>query len=526
MVAALLRVVHGGVQDSRLLCEKGRPNPAFFVKAFVRAGRFTTQWVRLDFDTRPSLGAAATLTLPRKGQLISRLYLVTTMPDIGAAQTAARAWCTANDKTFAGPTFGWTNSLGHALVARASIDIGGARVEQLDGRLLEVLDEFYTPLEKVPLVDRLVARDSSSFVPGRFGGPAAAAPAPTRAVTPLPFWFSCGDPGAALPIDAIQADAVKVSFQFAALNTLYTSTAQQDISTITAPLAGGEGYFPLAESPFYYEDSVGGKPVYGLNGDPAVATLVSPIPGVTLPTAQALSTGLGETYLMAEYIYLDRPEANRFRLADIQIPVLQHYSFEPVDNRRADVANCYLKIPNPTRNLFFYANRYEATAYNAPFLATRDLSGADGPVVPWWPNASVIGPRVYEELVPGYALRNSEPLSVINLIYEGKLYRYSTDAPVLFRSLVPSLEHRKAPWVNRYMYALPFALGSGHLPPSLPCGEANLDKIVNINLQLGFQPQAGYSGMEYIPRYNVYVWAETYNVLRVYGGRAGMLFAY
>jgi hypothetical protein len=91
MVASLLRVVSSGIQDTRLLCPRGKPNIGFFVKVFVRAGRFTTQWVRLDFDTRPELGTLATITLPRKGHLLSRLYLVTTMPDISTVQVAARA---------------------------------------------------------------------------------------------------------------------------------------------------------------------------------------------------------------------------------------------------------------------------------------------------------------------------------------------------------------------------------------------------------------------------------------------------
>jgi len=29
-----------------------------------------------------------------------------------------------------------------------------------------------------------------------------------------------------------------------------------------------------------------------------------------------------------------------------------------------------------------------------------------------------------------------------------------------------------------------------------------------------------------VPDYMVYIWAETYNMLRVFGGRAGILFAY
>ena len=186
-------------------------------------------------------------------------------------------------------------------------------------------------------------------------------------------------------------------------------------------------------------------------------------------------------------------------------------------------ANCYLRIPNPTRNLFFYAQRYEAPTFNAPHLATRDLSGTETPIAPWWPNASQIGTRVYQELTPGYVYRNSEPISEIQLVYEGSLYRYATGSPSIFRSLIPSMEMRKSPWVHRYMYNLPFAFQSGLLAPSQHCGEANLDKIVNINLRLGLQP---FAGTQTVPRYLIYVWAETYNIFRVYGARGGMMFAY
>jgi hypothetical protein len=245
-----------------------------------------------------------------------------------------------------------------------------------------------------------------------------------------------------------------------------------------------------------------------------------------MPTAQQLSI-LGDTYLMAEYIYLDRPEANRFRLADVQVPAVQHYTFEPVDTAGASEVNCYLKIPNPTRNLFFYLSRYESPFYNAPFLATRDLSGGPaGSPTPWWPNASEVGRRVYSELVPGFAFRNSEPLAGLALIYEGKLFRYSTQAPSFYRSLLPSYEQGKSPWVNRYYYTLPFGLYSGLLEPSQHSGEANLDKIVNINLQLQLKPFAGYSDPNAVPRYFVHIFAETYNILRVFGGRGGMMFAY
>jgi len=234
---------------------------------------------------------------------------------------------------------------------------------------------------------------------------------------------------------------------------------------------------------------------------------------------------IGDTYLLVEYVYLDAPEANKFRISDIEVPVTQHYQFDPFDTRSSSRATIPLKIPNPTRNLLFFAQRYEATSYNAPFLATRDLSGA-GTGTPWWPNAQPIPSKAPGHIIPGFVSRNSEPLASVRLIYEGNLVRYSTTSPSMFRSYYPSAEMRKSPFVNRYYYSMHFGLNHGRLAPSQPCGEANLDKIVNIKLEFEFQPFRGTTDPNAVPRYIVYVWAETYNIFRVYGGRGGMLFAY
>jgi hypothetical protein len=57
-------------------------------------------------------------------------------------------------------------------------------------------------------------------------------------------------------------------------------------------------------------------------------------------------------------------------------------------------------------------------------------------------------------------------------------------------------------------------------------GEANLDKIIRINLSLGFHGKTGTLTDTYVDRYLTYVYAETYNIFRVYGGRGALMFAY
>ena len=60
--------------------------------------------------------------------------------------------------------------------------------------------------------------------------------------------------------------------------------------------------------------------MYGLTGDPAIGIAATEIPNIRMPA----TLQLGDTYILAEYVYLDKPEANRFRLADLQIPIPQH----------------------------------------------------------------------------------------------------------------------------------------------------------------------------------------------------------
>jgi hypothetical protein len=513
MVASLLKVICSGMEDERI---GFRPTLYPFQKVWKKAGRFTTQWVRLDFENVPTFGQTGFFRLLRKGHLLTRLYLVAEMPDIYSAQRRAYR---ANGNQWAYPRFGWTNSLGHALLQEATLDIANSRVETLDSRLLEVLDEFYTPLEKVPSVNDGIKRKDNGFTSQSFGWPMGAGSAEgafrERVMVPLPFWFSRGDSGCALPIDAMSMDEVRCSVTFRDISGLYFTETH-----VPGGGAQGSALWPLSGSSLYGSDPMlhpSAVPLTDING------------AIKMPSGGGLS--LGDCYVMAEYIYLDQNEANRFRLADIQVPIVRHYAMNPFDTRGLLNARISLDIPNPTRGVMFLCQPIEATDYNAHFLATRDMTGnvntlPNGSAYPWWPDAvGLRADRATTGLRPAFALSDSEPVSGYSLEYQGSLVRYRTEGASLFRSVIPSYEMRKSPWVNRYYYYLSFGIQNGWTPFSAPRGEANLDKMTRRELVLQFRTRYGNtSGLE-VGRFMVYVYAETYNILRVYGGRAGMLFA-
>ena len=527
MVASLLRIITTGLQDERIYFSTKHASLYPFQKIWVKAGRFTTRMERLDFENVPTFGNTAFFKILRKGHLVTRLFLVATMPDIYSAQRDAKI--ASSQSTAAYPRFGWTNSLGHALINQLTLDIASYRVETIDSQLLEILDEFHTPLEKVPVINRMIKRADSGFNEQMFGLPPTGTPSSTTigyketVVVPLPFWFTRGDTGCALPIDAMSMDEIRVGINIRPLNGLYYTTTQLGNSQTNEQ---GSALWPITNSQFYAQD-----PVTVPNQTPLLYPDGTPI--------QFQNLQLGDCHIMAEYVYLDQNEANRFRLADLQVPVVQHYAMPAYDTRGLLNARIRLDIPNPTRDLFFFCQPFGASSYNAHFLATRELTGTintvpNGSQMPWWPDArgldgySVTPSSVIASsyLKPAFQLSDSEPISGYELDYQGSLVRFRTECPALFRSIIPSYEQRKSPWINRYYYNIPLAIQNGFTPFSRPMGEANLDKMTNRDLVLQFRNKYGNIVGLNVGRFTVYIYAETYNVLRVFGGRAGLLFAY
>jgi hypothetical protein len=143
---------------------------------------------------------------------------------------------------------------------------------------------------------------------------------------------------------------------------------------------------------------------------------------------------------------------------------------------------------------------------------------------PWWPNSEGLGTAAApRRFIPAFGLRDSEPFTALSLVYEGNFARWATTMPSMFRSGVIATLFPKTPWVNRYIYALPFGqcfIGS------LPAGEANLDKLQRTELRLQISPKRGCLNTMDVDRFWIYCYVENFNILRVYGGRGSMLFSY
>jgi len=520
--ATLLSVVCFGLQDTRTLPPKGQPDIKNYVKVLKKTTRWAAQWIRVEFDGQPNFGQRATCTIPRKAELLTQVTLVVTMPDIATVQQRAAAACEPG--TFLGPSYGWTNSLGHALISLAEFDIGGVNVDRMDGLFLEARDELYESIQKIRSKNRMINRVGNGFNSTSIGHDSTAIN-----YVPLPFWFSQGEYANALPIDALAADQIQLSITFRPVSQLYYTESRLDdrnpgfrpgvdVNNAMSPLLGGPFYKSNPNSQnLIYSISPASKN-FGISGEI--------LQNFTMPA----NLQLGDTYLLCEYISLEEAEAVALRSSQLDYRVEQHYIVPMQQTQRAENVRLRLPYNNPVKDLFWCCQRPEVATYNAWFLLTRDLhSNTTLPTewwnIPWWPDAVV---TTSDQAKPAFRTAYSEPIRGAQLSFSNLIRFQHNQSPSLFRSLLPILHYRKAPLFNRYLYVYPFGLAPGasddsSLGPSYnPRGTSNFDKLPKKELQITMNPDI--YGNQF--NLNVYSYITFWNVFRVFGGRGVMLFAY
>lgn len=527
--ATSLTLVSSGLADARQQPERGNPDINQFIKVVRKTTRWAAQFNRVEFDGTVEFGTRVSLTFPRLGELISGVTIALTMPDIFTPQLAAIKACGGTSFTdlsgFLGPVYGWTNSLGHALIAQIDLEIGGTIVESYDSRALEIYDELYETLESSVAKNVMIKR-----APRGFQAASWLRPEPTTVYVPIPFWFS--RPGVyshALPIDAMYTDQVRIHVTFRPINQLYYTEARVNPSTVGySPLTDGVGpLWPLANAKFWRANPAAAGRVYNMNvNTPPVGVPGEVLTGFSLPPRFSPI----EAYALVEYISLEEYEALLLRTAELSYPVKQHVAIPVQQTLNAKELRIALPYSNPTREILWVFQRPEAEAYNAWFLFSRDLGPTVPPqaspaqqspcAIPWWPDATVIPLPVNKwQVVPGFQTAASDPLEAATLLYNS-YDRFVHDGPSYFRGVVPSQYYAKSAVINRYIYAYSFGQYKDAYTYG-PTGAANWDKIPRKEIYLTL---ANSRKNMPPPNLNTYIYVTQWNIFKVFGGRGGMLF--
>jgi len=166
-----MQLVAYGAQDVYLT---GNPQITFFKVVYRRHTNFACEAIEQTFNGTPALGGKATVPITRNGDLVTKMWLKTTLAGAGTYGTDA----------------------GYNLIKSVELQIGGTKIDKHYGRWMHIWSQL----------TRSTDHDSSHT---QMVSPTAAG----TVYVPLQF-FCCRNDGLALPLIALQYHDVRLEFDF------------------------------------------------------------------------------------------------------------------------------------------------------------------------------------------------------------------------------------------------------------------------------------------------------------------------
>ena len=305
MAGGLMQLVAYGAQDLYLT---GNPQMTFFKMVYKRYTNFSMEYIRQDFNKKPSFNETNTTILTakigRNGDLIGDMYVVFDLPPIFSSTV---------------DNFKWVKNIAQVFVKSVQLIIGGQVIDRQTGIWNNIWNQV-TPYnissykrmtgDVVPFTSPYPYYGSLNQDGGVQGldDPLPGQPVyPSirgrRVYLPLEFWF-CKEPGLFLPLIALQYHEVSVKVEFRPLNEIFTLgrppiSPAKLFSNPTTPGEGKSNYEELFNKLGKEAPEDGGwddKNIFWryVNGTTS--------PGVWSQNA----------YLDVNYIYLDDDERRKF----------------------------------------------------------------------------------------------------------------------------------------------------------------------------------------------------------------------
>ena len=569
MPGGLLQLVATGAQNELV---NGTPSMTHFRSVYRRHTNFALEQIRMPFTTS-NLEFAVTQTrtmscrVDRYAQLLHDCYLVLTLPDIWSPLKSIGASAPPDGydprSNAIGYEFQWIKNIGYNLIDHVDIVMNGQVIQRLRGEWLKLYSYMTHNADKRAIVDQMTGNVPELYDPANAYDrqnqyPHAIAPVNTpsqmpmtttpepsirsrQLMVPLHFWF-CENPGLALPLVSLQNSEVYINVTLRALNDLYTVIDVNPANTSTY-----------------------GKRVAPVNY-PISLFLSPPLP-TGLPSNPSLTSFIPDFYVEGTFIYLTEVEMNQLARAD------QTYLIKTVRyvNKEGQFGgNTDLEIPmfNLVTRIVFASQRSDRMLVNDwdNFTNWTNPNRA-----PWSPISSDVDTSLYstgQQQVTSVYPRSS----IINgvIILDGKeriatkpfpffslqqMYRYVTGQPPVslpgiyqYSFALDHDQYQPSGSINGSMFnrvILRLTLQTP-LPLSVTSGGAPTSTIVCVLKSTVFSPnptiipaaQVGlYDPSELVSvvqtndnviftfTYNVGVYVEAINFLRIVSGLGNLVFA-
>jgi hypothetical protein len=471
---ALMQLVAYGAQDVYLTAN---PQVTFFKQLYRRHSNFAMESIEQTFNGVANFGKRVQCTIARNGDLITKMYVQATLPQVQYNDMSANSAGTVT-------SFSWIPYVGQFLIKNVEIEIGGQRIDKHYGDWLHIWNELTLPAGKgynyldmvngyggVPLntldvsgtcpscygsangpqicdkngaLARLAAEGSDSLCCNPiFAGISGEDCIPeTTLYVPLEFWFN-RHTGLALPLIALQYHEVKVNIEFQELRFLVN---------VASSTSGGATQF-----------------VSWLNNQGMVACS-----------------------LYVDYIFLDTEERRRFAQVahEYLIEQLQYTGEESVTSTSNKIT---MSFNHPVKELIWVVQN----------PSVYDCTSADNK------------PFCYAD----FQLNN--PVAVAKVQLNGH-DRFSEREGKYFNRVQPYQHHTASPGTGINVYS--FALKPEDLQPSGSCNFSRIDNAV-LNLTLTRDSFKSGSTIADATSLNVRIYATNYNVLRIMSGMGGLAYS-
>ena len=221
MTGALMQLVSYGAQDLYL---SGNPLLTYFKTVYRRHSNFTMESIMQSFNGPVAFGAKVSALIYRCGDLINNMILEVNLP---AIKPDAFIMGANNLQQFR-----WVSDLGHHLISRVGIEIGGQVIDEHYSDWLEIWAQLTEPAGKKIGYREMIGQtpgtknnalsglqtNSGSAIANSSGLGFANSP-DNLIFIPLQFWF-CRNIGLSLPLIALQYHEVRVNIDFAQASTV------------------------------------------------------------------------------------------------------------------------------------------------------------------------------------------------------------------------------------------------------------------------------------------------------------------
>ena len=197
-----MQLVAYGAQDFYLT---GNPQITFFKVVYRRHTNFATESIEQTFNGSTNFNGKAVCNLQRSGDLVTKMYLRTTLngPDLSNTDGKCK-WA-------------WVTKVGHALMTEITLEIGGTQIDKHYNDWLNIWYELARNFAQDRGYDVMIGNTKELTT---------LASSHNSATLWVPLQFACcRNDGLALPVIALQYHDIKITISFNRFDQLINKTA-------------------------------------------------------------------------------------------------------------------------------------------------------------------------------------------------------------------------------------------------------------------------------------------------------------